>query len=133
MTLLDSSVLIDVFTRRSDWTPWSCNALATALDGGDVVVNPIVYAEVSVGFGSVEEYDDALAGHGVRLEELPRPAAFLAGKSFVAYRRRGGRKQTPLPDFFIGAHAAVHGYKLLTRDPGRFRSYFPQVELIAPA
>jgi len=133
VTLLDSSVLIDVFTRRSDWTPWSCNALATALDGGDVVVNPIVYAEVSVGFGSVEEYDDALAGHGVRLEELPRPAAFLAGKSFVAYRRRGGRKQTPLPDFFIGAHAAVHGYKLLTRDPGRFRSYFPQVELIAPA
>lgn len=133
MTLLDSSVLIDVFTLSSDWSEWSCEALSIALEDGDVVVNPIVYAEVSVGFSTVEEFDAALSIRGIQLKPLPRPAAFLAGKSFVAYRRRGGRRQTPLPDFFIGAHAAVGGYRLLTRDPRRVRTYFPSVQLITPS
>lgn len=133
MTLVDSCVLIDVFTSGSDWTPWSSEALAEALECGDVVVNPIVYAEVSIGFSSIEDCGRSLESRGLSLEPLPWAAAFVAGKSHVEYRRRGGYKLSPLPDFFIGAHAAVHGYPLLTRDPGRFRSYFPGVELIVPA
>lgn len=95
-------------------------------------MNPLVYAEVSVGFERIEELDDALPEEVFRREPLPWEAAFLAGKSFRSYRRRGGRRHAPLPDFYIGAHAAVAGYRLLTRDAARYRTYFPRVELIAP-
>lgn len=103
-----------------------------ALEDGALFVNPIVYAEVSVGFPTAEECEWALAAQGIEQMPLPWPAAFLAGKAFAAYRRRGGAKLSPLPDFFIGAHAAVAGLHLLTRDPARYRTYFPTLDLIAP-
>ncbi len=96
------------------------------------MINPIVYAEVSTGFDRIEDLDDSVPAGDFRREELPCEAGFLAGKAFLAYRRRGGQKRSPLPDFYIGAHAAVRGYRLLTRDAARYRSYFPAVSLIAP-
>jgi predicted nucleic acid-binding protein len=131
-TLVDSNVLIDILARDSDWTPWSDEALIAALEDGAVFVNQIVYAEVSVGFETVEECDWALEVQGIERMPMPWPAAFLAGRAFVEYRRRGGARRSPLPDFFIGAHAAVGGLRLLTRDPSRYHTYFPTVELIAP-
>lgn len=130
-TLVDANVLLDVFTRDPVWSDWSAAALAEALDVGAVVINPIVYAEVSVGFERVEELDRALPAQ-IRREELPWPAAFLAGKCFRAYRRRGGAKRSPLPDFYIGAHAAVNGFALLTRDTARYRGLFPRLALVGP-
>jgi predicted nucleic acid-binding protein len=106
--------------------------MVAALDLGALFVNQIVYSEVSVGFPTVEACDLALATRWVERVPIPWPAAFAAGRAFVEYRRRGGTKRSPLPDFFIGAHAAVAGLRLLTRDPARYRSYFPAVELIAP-
>jgi predicted nucleic acid-binding protein len=103
-----------------------------ALDYGVVVINPIVYAEVSVGFDRIEDLDDALPAEDFRREALPYEAGFLAGKAFPAYRRRSGQKRSPLPDFYIGAHAAARGYRLLTRDAPRYRTYFPTLTLIAP-
>lgn len=131
-TLVDSNVLIDVLARDSDWGLWSGEAMIQSLEDGALLINPIVYAEVSIGFPTVEQCESALDVRGVERVPLPWPAAFLAGKAFVAYRRRGGSKLMPLPDFFIGAHAAIAGLRLLTRDPARYRSYFPTVELIAP-
>ncbi len=131
--LVDSNVLLDVLTEDPRWCSWSSEQLADAADRGPVAVNPIVYAEVSVGFERVEELDEALPpDHFVRLP-LPWPAAFLAGKCFLSYRRAGGRRRSPLPDFYIGAHAAVEGMTLLTRDPGRYRTYLPRLALIAPS
>lgn len=106
--------------------------MADALDGGVLFVNQIIYAEVSVAFAAVELCDEALGTRWVERIPIPWPASFLAGKAFVEYRRRGGKKRSPLPDFFIGAHAAVEGLRLLTRDPARYRTYFPTVELISP-
>lgn len=103
-----------------------------ALEDGALFANQIVYAEVSIGFPTAEECEWALSVQGIERVPIPWPAAFLAGKAFVAYKRRGGSKRSPLPDFFIGAHAAVAGLRLLTRDPARYRAYFPTVELIAP-
>lgn len=103
-----------------------------ALDEGALFVNQIVYAEVSVGFASIEDCDRVLRSRWVELIPLPWPASFLAGKAFIEYRRRDGAKRSPLPDFFIGAHAAVEGLRLLTRDPNRYRTYFPSVKLISP-
>jgi predicted nucleic acid-binding protein len=131
-TLVDSNVLIDSLNPHSPWRPWADGALVDALDRGVLFVNQIIYAEVSVSFDSVERCDEALGTRWVERIPLPWPASFLAGKAFVEYRRRGGTKRSPLPDFFIGAHAAVEGLPLLTRDPARYRSYFPTVELIAP-
>jgi predicted nucleic acid-binding protein len=131
-TLVDSNVLIDSLGEDSPWKAWADDAMAAALDGGVIFVNQIVYAEVSVGFPTVEDCDRALAGRWVERTPIPWPASFLAGRAFVDYRRRGGARRSPLPDFFIGAHAAVDGLRLLTRDPGRYRTYFPAVELIAP-
>lgn len=131
-TLVDSNVLIDLLVRDSDWTPWSDEALITALDDGAVYINQIVYAEVSVGFPTVEECEWALEVQGIERMPMPWPAAFLAGRAFVEYRRRGGAKRSPLPDFFIGAHAAVGRLRLLTQDPKPYRAYFPTVELICP-
>ena len=132
VTLVDSNVLLDVLTDDRHWFDWSSNALSNALDSGRVVINPLVYAEVSVGFDRIEELDEALpAGHLAR-EPLPFPAGFVAGKAFVAYRRRGGTRPTPMPDFYIGAHAAVAGYRLLTRDARRYRTYFAGLDVVAP-
>ena len=113
------------------WFAWSADALARGANEAVLVINPIVYAEVSVRFARIEELDEALppALHRV---QLPWEAAFLAGKSFVQYRRRRGRKRAPLPDFYIDAHAAVSGMSLLTRDPARYRTYFPKLTVIAP-
>ncbi len=129
--LVDSNVLLDVMTEDTRWFPWSAGALARAADESLLVINPIVYAEVSVRFARIEELEEALPPILHRLA-LPWEAAFLAGKSFVQYRRRGGRKRAPLPDFYIGAHAAVSGMSLLTRDAARYRTYFPKLRLIAP-
>ena len=131
LTLVDSSVILDIVTVDPAWREWSENALAQAGDEGQLVINPIVYAEVSVGFDRIEDLDDALSPDDFRREALPYEAGFLAGKAFLAYRRRGGQKRSPLPDFYIGAHSAVRGYRLLTRDATRYRTYFPTVTLIA--
>lgn len=131
-TLVDSNVLIDILARDSPWVAWSDEMLIRSLEDGAVFVNQVIYAEVSAGFRMVEDADWALEVQGIERIPLPWPASFLAGKAFVEYRRRGGAKRSPLPDFFIGAHAAVERLPLLTRDPARYRTYFPTVELIAP-
>jgi predicted nucleic acid-binding protein len=132
-TLVDSNVLLDVLTEDEVWVDWSLEALAAAADAGPLFVNPVIYAEVSVRFTHVEHLDDALPPRDFRRLDLPWAAAFLAGKAFVAYRRRGGTRTSTLPDFFIGAHAAVAGLGLLTRDGSRYRTYFPTVAVTAPA
>ncbi|MFI7631540.1 type II toxin-antitoxin system VapC family toxin [Microbispora rosea] len=131
-TLVDSCVLLDVATDDPKWGAWSADALARTMDEGRLILNPVVYSEVSVGFASIESLDEALPPEDYQREDVPFEAAFLAGKAFLAYRKRGGEKRSPLPDFFIGAHAAVRKYRLLTRDTTRYRTYFPTVELIAP-
>lgn len=130
-TLVDSNVLLDVFTADPRWLGWSEAQLAEAFDGGPTLINPIIYAEISISFDRIEDLEAALPNDLVR-EPLPWEAAFLAGKCFMEYRRRGGEKRSPLPDFYIGAHAAATGRALLTRDPGRYRSMFPRLMLISP-
>lgn len=130
-TLVDSNVLLDLFTEDPRWREWSETQLAEAFDRGPTVINPIVYAEISISFERIEELEQALAPELER-EALPWEAAFLAGKCFLGYRRRGGERRSPLPDFYIGAHAALTGRALLTRDAGRYRSFFPRLELISP-
>ncbi len=130
--LVDSNVLLDVLIPDPVWEGWSSETLAQAAESSSLVINPIVYAEVSIGFDRIEELEAALPPE-LRREPLPWEAAFLAGKAFLAYRRRGGPKLAPLPDFFIGAHAAVRGYTLLTRDAGRYRTCFPRLALIVPS
>lgn len=132
-TLVDSNVLIDVLDRDPRWEAWSHETMVDALEQGALFINPIVYAEVSIGFSTAEECDWALSKRWVERIPMPWPASFLAGKAFLDYRRSGGPRPSPLPDFFIGAHAAVAGLRLLTRDPNRYRTYFPTVQLIAPA
>jgi predicted nucleic acid-binding protein len=131
-TLVDSNVLIDVVVRDEQWAAWSIEALIEALDAGPVLVDQVVFAEVSIGYRTAEACQEALAVQGIERVPIPWPAAFLAGRAFAAYRDRGGTELAPLPDFFIGAHAAVAGLRLLTRDANRYRTYFPTVELIAP-
>ncbi len=132
VTLVDSNVLLDIATEDPQWSGWSEEALVDAADMGQLAINPIVYAEVSIGFPTIEELDDAIPADTFARLPLPFEAGFLAGKAFVNYRRRGGTKVTPLPDFYIGAHAAIEGYRLLTRDAARYRTYFPTVDVIAP-
>ncbi|MGI8683592.1 MAG: type II toxin-antitoxin system VapC family toxin [Acidimicrobiales bacterium] len=131
-TIVDTNVLLDVLTEDETWLVWSLDRLAVAAESGPLVINPIIYAEVSVRFTSVEDLDDALPPQDYRRAPLPWEAAFLAGKAFLDYRRQGGTRSSTLPDFFIGAHAAVDGLVLLTRDASRYRSYFPTLRLIAP-
>ncbi len=131
-TLVDSNVLLDVLTDDPTWAQWSGDAIARAMDTGRLTINPIVYAEVSVGFDRIEDLDDALPESEFEREALPYDAAFLAGKAYLSYRRLGGTRRSPLPDFYIGAHAAVRGYRLLTRDAKRYLTYFPGLELLAP-
>jgi predicted nucleic acid-binding protein len=130
--LVDSNVLLDVLTEDPKWLAWSSDALERCADESGLVINPIVYAEVSIGFDRIEDLESALPQGVFVRSPLPWDAAFLAGKCFRAYRRRGGEKRSPLPDFYIGAHAAVSRLSLLTRDPARYRTYFPKLELIAP-
>lgn len=130
--LIDSCVILDIFEEDPHWVDWSESILTHYDESHALFINPIIYAEVSIGFKRIEELEKAINGCGFRLLEIPKEALFLAGKAFAKYRRRSGVKASPLPDFFIGAHAAVVGLKIITRDTLRFKSYFPTVELISP-
>lgn len=130
--LVDSNVLLDVLTEDRTWFRWSADALARAAESEALIINPIIYAEVSVGFARIEDLDAALPLTFFRRDALPWEAGFLAGKSFQRYRRSGGARRSPLPDFFVGAHAAIRGHTLLTRDAARYRTYYPTVKVIAP-
>ncbi len=132
VTMVDTCVLLDVLTDDPQWADWAEDAIAAARDAGDLAINPIIYAEISAGFDTIEDLDEALPTADFTREPLPYQAGFLASRAFVAYRRRGGTRRSPLPDFYIGAHAAVNNYRLLTRDTDRFRTYFPKLELITP-
>ena len=130
--LVDSNVLLDIMTEDPIWFAWSAAAVESAAERHRLVINAIVYAEVSVRYSRIEDLETALPKGLIDREPIPYEAAFLAGKCFLAHRRRGGAKQSPLPDFLIGAHAAAAGYRLLTRDAVRYRTYFPRLQLIAP-
>lgn len=130
--LVDSNVLLDVLEDDPTWGEWSAARLAEAADRVPLIINPVIYAEVSIGFARIEELEEILSMAMFVRQQIPWEAAFLVGKCFVRYRRQGGTRHSPLPDFFIGAHAAVAGLTLLTRDVARYRTYFPTVRLIAP-
>jgi predicted nucleic acid-binding protein len=132
MIFVDTNVLADVVTNNPTWEAWSLRQLEAAALRDRLVINSIVYAELSIGFARMEEVDAVLTTAGMAITEMPRAALFVAGKAFQQYRRRGGTRTGVLPDFFIGAHAAVLGALLITRDSRRFRAYFPTLELIAP-
>ena len=131
-TLVDSNVLLDVVEDESEWTDWSAAMLEGALLRGRVVINPLIFAEISIALPTIEDTDAAMPQDVFEREDLPWEAAFLAGRCYVAYRRHGGLWRSPLPDFYIGAHAAVCGYTLLTRDARRYRHYFPKLRIVAP-
>ena len=132
MLLVDTNVLVDVLQDDPQWADWSIGQLRAQAQIHELVINPVVYAELSLSFATLETLDAVVAKMELTLHEIPRPALFLAGKAFAQYRRRGGGKAQVLPDFFIGAHAAVQGWSLLTRDAGRFRTYFPSLHVLAP-
>lgn len=131
-TLVDSNVLLDVLTEDEVWLAWSSNALAAAASSGPLFINPVIYGEVSVRFSRIEDLDDAVPPTDYGRLALPWEAAFLAAKAFLSYRRNRGPRTSTLPDFFVGAHAAVAELTLLTRDPSRYRTYFPTVVLTSP-
>ena len=130
--LVDSNVILDVFEDDPTWAEWSESTLDKYSMTDRLYINSIVYAEVSVGFHRIEDLEAALNGVDLTMMEIPKESLFLAGKAFVSYRRSGGMKISPLPDFFIGAHAEAEGFRLLTRDATRYRTYFPKVRVIAP-
>jgi predicted nucleic acid-binding protein len=130
--LVDSNILLDVMTEDARWLAWSADAIERAADRYPLVIDPVIYTEVSIRYSRIEDLNAALPRTMFEREAIPYEAAFLAGKCFLTYRRRGGTRLSPLPDFFIGAHAAVAGYRLMTRDATRYRSYFPKLSLIAP-
>jgi len=132
MILVDTNVLVDVLEDDPQWADWSIQQLRAQSKVHPLAINPVIYAELSLTFSTVESLDEAVEGMELLMQEIPRPALFLAGKAFVRYRRDGGIKTNVLADFFIGAHAAVAGCPVLTRDPRRYRSYFPSVTTIAP-
>lgn len=132
MILVDSNILLDIVTADPEWLPWSQAALADALLAGPVAINQLVYAEVSIAYRHASELDAILTRLRVQRADLPWEAAHLAGQAFLRYRRQGGNRTSPLPDFYIGAHAQVAGLQLLTRDAKRYRTYFPKISLIAP-
>lgn len=131
-TLVDSHVLLDILDEDEEWMDWSASMVADAARQGPLIINQLIFAEASVTLDTVEDLEEALPASYFVYEALPWEAAFLAGKAFAAYRRRGGSKRSPLPDFYIGAHAAVAGHTLLTRDPKRYQSYFPRLRIVAP-
>lgn len=130
--LIDSNILIDVLDDDPRWARWSEARLADFAEAGRAVINPIVYAEVAAGFATLEHLEAAIGGFMLIREALPWEAAFLASRAYLQYRQRGGARRSPMPDFYIGAHAALAGHALLTRDPLRYREYFPRLDVIAP-
>ena len=130
--LIDSCVLLDLFTNDENWADWSENVLEEYSQINTLYINSIIYTEVSIGFDRIEDIETALGALGLRVLELPREALFLAGKAFVKYRKNKGTKRSPLPDFYIGAHASVSRFGLATRDIARYKTYYPQVHLIHP-
>ncbi len=132
MLLVDTNVLVDVLEDDPEWADWSISRLRAQAQIHELAINPVIYAQLSLTFASVETLDRAVRDLALEMLELPRPALFLAGKAFAKYRRAGGRKSNVLADFFVGAHAAVLGCGILTRDPRRYRSYFLTVPLITP-
>jgi predicted nucleic acid-binding protein len=130
--LVDSNVLLDVAQGDANWASWSSTALASVANEAPLVINPVIYAEVSIRYATFEATESALPLSLYRREEIPYAAAFLAGKAHARYRERGGLRRRALSDFMIGAHASIAGYRVLTRDPKRYRSYFPTLELISP-
>jgi predicted nucleic acid-binding protein len=130
--LIDSCVLLDLFTDDPLWANWSERMLDTFSQTNTLYINTIVYTEISIGFAEIEVLDEAIEELGIKVLEIPREALFLTGKTFLKYRRNKGTKIAPLPDFFIGAHAAVSNFTLVTRDVAKYRTYFPQVNLVCP-
>lgn len=129
---IDSCILLDLFTDDPHWANWSEKILDQYSQTNSLYINSIVYTEVSIGFNKIEEIEKATEAIGIKVLEIPREALFLAGKIFLKYRKNQGTKNAPLPDFFIGAHATVSSFDLITRDITKFRTYFPQVKLIHP-
>lgn len=130
--LVDSNVIIDVITEDTGFLVWSANALAASAQSGMLFINPIIFAEVSTGFSRREDVTAALDALDFEYADLPWDAAFIAGNAYTRYRRNGGVRRSPLPDFYIGAHALVSGMTLLTRDGSRYRTYFPKLNILAP-
>lgn len=133
MLIVDTDVLVDILQDDPQWADWSIGQLRAQSKVHELVINPVIYAELSLIFEDIEALDATVQRMELRFQELPRPSLFLAGKAFIRYRREGGNKQNVLPDFFIGAHAAVQRCRILTRDTRRYRSYFPTVDLLTPA
>lgn len=131
-TIIDTNVLIDLSDDGEEWFAWSAARVAEAASAGRVIVNQVIYSELAGGYATREDLEGTLRRAGLAKEEVPWDAAFMAGIAFQVYRSRGGSRRVPLPDFFIGAHALVRGYKLLTRDRGYFAGYFPSLDVIAP-
>jgi len=130
--LVDSNIILDILLDDPNWADWSENALADASQSSTLYINQIIYTEVSIAFEKIEELESALHNGGFQLLEIPKEALFLAGKAYLRYRRGKGTKQSPLPDFYVGAQAAVLGMDLITRDEGRYRTYFPTVRITCP-
>jgi len=130
--LVDSNVILDLFEDDENWAEWSESTIYHYSTAHILYINPVIYSEVSIGFIRIEELESALTGCGFQILQIPKEALFLAGKAFIKYRKRKGNKLSPLPDFFIGAHAAVLGLELITRDISRYRLYFPTVNLVTP-
>ena len=131
-TLVDTNIFVDLLREDPKWLAWSSSAIEKCAEEGSLAINPIIYAELSIMFPSVEALDEALQPIKIQRHDLPWDAAFLAGKAYLKYRQSGGAKQSPLPDFYIGAHAAVRGMNLLTRDKKRYGTYFPKLKIISP-
>lgn len=130
--LVDSNILLDIATNDPKWSDWSGSALAECAEESTLIINPVIYAEVSIGYATIEALNVALPAYLYERAPLPWEAGFLTGKCFLAYRRRGGTRNAPLPDFYIGAHAAIERLALLTRDATRYRTYFPKLEVLSP-
>lgn len=130
--LVDSNVILDLLMRDAQWLDWSSQKLIQCANESDLIINPIIYAEISAGFNTIDELEGVISSMFFKREALPYDAAFLAGKAFLKYRQSGGTRRSPLPDFYIGAHALTSGYRLLSRDSKRYQTYFPDLDLIAP-
>ncbi len=131
--LVDSCVILDIVTEDPKWFEWSSSILEKHARQSQLFINPIIYAEISIGFQKIEELETALSSSTFKKIPLPWEASFLAGKAFLQYRKSGGHKALPLPDFFIGAHAIIEGWSLLTRDTKRFQYYYPKLKILSPA
>jgi predicted nucleic acid-binding protein len=130
--LVDSNIILDVFLDDPVWAEWSENTLSEYSKHTSLFINPIIYSEISIGFKRIEELEAAILSGGFQMLDIPKEALFLAGKAFLNYRKNKGEKRSPLPDFYIGAHAAVSGLALITRDKNRYQTYFPTVKIISP-